>query len=168
MDSRFTEVGADRFMFNPNKGCTGQLTGWLLNKEKMPDIQRGKETQEWDAFLVLTTKPSKGLDREGKVVDVPVGSMVLTPATFKLNDVFTKASVHAKLVFEVCIIPKPNKIDIGHGQTMWLYKLGVDKEHPRPREEFGLPALLAPPENARALPAGGAEAAVASGEDIPF
>ena len=103
MDSRFTEVGADRFMFNPNKGSTGALVGYLINRIEMPDIERGKEKQEWDSLLVKTTRACKGIDRDGKVVDVPVGAEVITPVTFKLNDTFAKAAVHPTKVFEVWI-----------------------------------------------------------------
>ena len=162
----FTEVGTDRFMWNPNKGCDVPLQGYLLNVLEMPVIQRGKDnTQEWKTFLILTTKPTKAIDREKNVVDVPVGSEVLAPATFKLSDTFSKAAVHDVSCFEV-FIKANKKIDIGSGQTMWLYSMAVNKNTIKARKDFGLAALLgptAPP----VLPAG-AETAGADGEAIPF
>lgn len=167
LDDRFTEVGADRFMFNPNKGCTGKLTGYLLNKIEMPDIERGNTKQEWECFLILTTAPCKGIDREKNVVDVPVGSEVLIPGTFKVEDAFAKAAVSSVGCYEVQIVPL-GKQDIGKGQTMWLYKMGYDKKSIKPRSEFGPAAALSAPAAAKALTAGTAETAGASGEDIPF
>lgn len=167
LDDRFTEVGADRFMFNPNKGCTGKLTGYLLNKIEMPDIERGNTKQEWECFLILTTAPCKGIDREKNVVDVPVGSEVLIPGTFKVEDAFAKAATSSVGCYEVQIVPL-GKQDIGKGQTMWLYKMGYDKKSIKPRSEFGPAAALSAPAAAKALTAGTAETAGASGEDIPF
>jgi len=168
MESRFTEVGADRFMFNPNKGSTGALVGYLINRIEMPDIERGKEKQEWDSLLVKTTRACKGIDRDGKVVDVPVGAEVITPVTFKLNDTFAKAAVHPTKVFEVWIEAK-KKIDIGHGQTMWLYQLGVDKASVKDRSEFGLPAILGGSTRGALPPAGAGETVGASAdENVPF
>ena len=167
LDDRFTEVGADRFMFNPNKGCTGKLTGYLLNKVEMPEIERAGQKQEWECFLVLTTAPAKGIDREKNVVDVPVGSEVLIPGTFKIEDAFAKAAVSAAGCYEVQIVPL-HKVDIGHGQTMWLYKMGYDKKSIKPRAEFGPAAALSSPAAVKALAAATAETAGASSEDIPF
>jgi hypothetical protein len=167
LDDRFTEVGADRFMFNPNKGCTGKLTGYLLNKIEMPEIERAGQTQEWECFLILTTAPCKGIDREKNVVDVPVGSEVLIPGTFKVEDAFAKAAVSASGCYEVQIVPL-HKSDIGKGQTMWLYKMGYDKKSLKPRAEFGPAAALSAPAAVKALTAATAESAGASGEDIPF
>lgn len=167
LDSRFTEVGADRFMFNPNKGCTGKLTGYLLNKVEMPDIERGNTKQEWECFLILTTAPCKGINREKNVVDVPVGSEVLIPGTFKVEDAFAKAAVSTVGCYEVQIVPL-GKTDIGKGQTMWLYKMGYDKDSIKPRSNFGPAAELSAPAAVKALSAATAESAGASGEDIPF
>jgi hypothetical protein len=147
--SRFKEVGLDRYMFNPNKGCTGSLTGYILNIVDMPPIQRGKDPQtgqpifqKWVSFLVETTEPCQAIDREKNVVTVPKGQHVLVPSTFKLADTFAKASQNPDFCWEVQITPT-KKVDIGHGQTMWLYKLGVDMETTRQRKSFGPVAGLA-------------------------
>jgi hypothetical protein len=168
----FTEVGADRFMYNPNKGCTGSLQGYLLGKLEMPPIQRGKEPPApWECLLVRTTKPCQGIDRDQKVVDVPVGSDVLTPATFKLDDAFSRAAADPAFCWEVFIAPK-KKTEIGHGQTMWLYALGANKNTKKARNDFGVAALLpgADAAGVKALPQGAAtaEGAGAGSDNIPF
>lgn len=172
--SRFTKVGLDRFMFNPNQGCTGVLQGWLLNTVQMPKIARGKGAdglpieQDWSCYLIKTTAPCKGIDREKKLVDVPVGSEVLIPATFKLSDTFARAAVDPKRVFEVQI-EAIKKLKINAGQTMWLYDMGVDMDGAKPRETFSLAAQLAATE-VRALLAApaGAEIAEETPLDTPF
>jgi len=145
--SRFKEVGLDRFMFNPNKGCTGSLTGYILNVIDMPPIARGKGPdgqpvfQKWFSFLVETTEPCQAIDREKNIVTVPAGQHVLVPSTFKLYDTFAKAAQDPKVCWEVQITPT-KKVDIGKGQTMWLYKLGVDMASTKPRQAFGPNAVL--------------------------
>jgi hypothetical protein len=167
LEDRFSEVGADRFMFNANKGCTGKLTGYLLNEVEMPEIERGNTKQEWKCLLVLTTAPCKAIGRDKAIHDVPAGAEVLVPGTFKLSDTFEKAALHPTQCYEVQIIPL-EKIDIGKGQTMWLYKLGIDKRTIKARSEFGLAGVLAAPSNVKALSAGTAESVGAAGEDTPF
>ena len=167
----FTEVGADRFMFNPNKGCEGFLQGYLLSKLDMPPIQRGKEEPApWECLLVRTTKPCKGLDRDQKVVEVPAGSDVLTPVTFKIGDSFTNAAADPNYCWEVYIAPL-KKTDIGKGgQQMWLYKMGANKSTKKARGDFGVAAILPGAGGVKALPAGAAaaEGAGAGDDAIPF
>ncbi len=167
LDEGFTEVGADRFMFNPNKGCTGKLTGYLLNELEMPEIERAGQKQEWKCLLIFTTKPCKGIGRDKNVVDVPAGSEVLIPGTFKVEDAFAKAAVSPSGCYEVQIIPL-GKTEINKGQTLWLYKMGYKKDSLKPRAEFGPAAALSAPPAAKVLTAGTAETAGAAGEDIPF
>ena len=167
LDEGFTEVGADRFMFNPNRGCTGKLTGYILNELEMPEIERGNTKQEWKCLLVFTTKPCKAIGRDKEVHDVPAGAEVLIPGTFRVTDTFAKAATHPSQCYEAQIIPL-EKIDIGKGQTMWLYKMGVNKNTIKPRSDFGLAGVLSGPATTKALSAGTAEAAGSAGEDIPF
>lgn len=141
---RFKKLGEDRYMFNPNKGCSGSLVGFLLALIPMPPIERGKEMKDWDCFVIRTTEPCKALDREGQVIDVEPGRDVLTPATFKLAEVFSRAAMHPKACFEVYIRPT-KKIDIGSGQTMWLYELGADPRSFRLRTDIGIAAMLPNP-----------------------
>jgi hypothetical protein len=175
----FEEVGLDRFMYNPNKGCTGPLQGYLLGLVAMPPIQRGKEKdgtpimQDWNCLLVRTTAATKGIDREQKVVDVPAGRDVLTPATFRLNDTFERAATDPAFCYEVFVLPQ-SKIDIGGGQTMWLYKMGANKGTKKARAEFGVAGILPGAAAVKALPQGMSQAAeaVAAGTadaaPIPF
>jgi len=171
MWERFKRIETDRFMFNPNKGCTGMLVGYLINVIPMPPIERGRQLQDWECFVVKTTEICKGLNREGDVLDIPVGSEVLIPSTFALGQHFTRVASHPKMCWEVLIHPK-KKIDIRGGQTMWLYDLGANPNNAKPRSEFGANAILAAPEAPKALPVGqaAAETAGASNTDdnIPF
>lgn len=161
-DNRFTKVATDRFMYNPNKGCKKKLIGHLLNLVPMPPLA-GKD---WNAFLIKTTEVTDGLDRESNIVEVPIDSEVLIPATNKLLAHFERASAHPKVCFEVSIDPI-KKIDLGKGKTMWVYDLGVDLKHPKERREFGLAGLLEQNMPAPAQLAAGA-AAVEGVDDIPF
>ena len=172
----FVEVGADRFMYNPNKDCTGALQGYLLGLVDMPALERGKDRdgnkimQQWQCLLVRTTAACKGIDREQKVVDVKPGSDVLTPATFRLNDTFARAAVDPENCHEVFIAPK-KKIDIGHGQTMWLYAMGANPKSVKSRKSFGIAAILPGSTEIKSLPQGSATAEGAgSGSDVatPF
>lgn len=144
---RFKIIETERHMFNPNKGCKGALVGHLINLVPMAPIQRGKEMQEWECFVIKTTEPCEGLDREGNVVKLPAGKEVLTPATYQLAQHLSRAASHPRVCFEVLIEPK-NKIDIGHGQSMWRYDLGVnpDPKSVKARSEFGANAMLGSPE----------------------
>jgi hypothetical protein len=175
---RFRKIETDRFMYNANKGCTKPLVGYLLNLVPMPPIARGKDkqgnliTQDWDSFLSKTTEPTLALDREKKLVDVPVGSEVLVPATFQLSQHFTKVSSHAELCFEVYIEPK-KKIDVGAGQTMWIYDLGANTSNAKKRMEFGAASMLGSPVQ-HVLPPRGQSTAEDAGsgqnesDEIPF
>ena len=172
--SRFTKVITERGMFNPNKGCTGSLVGYLINLEPMPAIQRGNVKQEWDSFVIMITEPCKAINREGQVIEYPVGSEILTPVTHQLSQNFSRVASHPRLCFEVSITPT-KKLDIGKGQTMWIYDLGVNtnKDSVRVRTSFGVHAMLGNPElpiaQLGAKGQTGAETAGAVAEDdIPF
>jgi hypothetical protein len=177
MWERFKKIETDRFMFNPNRGCSGALVGYLINEIPMPPIQRGKNPktgepimQDWECFVIYTTETCKGIDREGNVIDVAKGKEVLVPATFQLGQHFTRVAGHPKLCWEVIISPK-RKIEIGNGQTMWLYDLGANPNGAKERREFGANAILAAPDAPKALPVGQAtaEGAGQAGDDqIPF
>ena len=153
-------------MFNPNQGCTGKLTGYLLNVLEMPEIERGATKQEWKALLILTTAPCKGIGRDKLVTDVPAGAEVLVPGTFKLSGTFNALAVMPNECYECQIVPL-GKADIGHGQTLWQYKLGVDKATVKKRADFGVAGMLAPASATKALPAAG-DTVGGSGEDVPF
>ena len=163
-DAAFKEIATQRFMYNADKCKDIALVGNLLNMLVMPPIERAGVMNPWNAFLILTTRPTKGTDRDKVLVDIPVGSEVLIPATFELTQFLEKAAVSEKFVFEVFIKPK-QKIDLDKGgQTMWLYSLKA-KPEPKARRGFGLAAVLAPLQ----LPGGAAGGTGgASDSDNPF
>jgi hypothetical protein len=163
---RFLKIETERYMYNPNKvgDKTLPLTGYLLNLLKMPDLKGGRE---WYAFLVKLTEPTNVINREKDVISTPTGSEVLIPATHQLTQFFERASVNPHKCFEVRIIPK-KKIDIGGGQTMWIYDLGVDMTTQKDRTAFGPVAMLGAPK-ATTMQQAVAEGVASSPDDeIPF
>lgn len=141
-DAEFREIQTSRFMYNAEK-CGGvPLVGNLLNILSMPPIVRAGKARPWNAFLIRTTRPTKGVGRSEAVEDVPVGAEVLIPATYELDQFFRKAATAEQYVYEVKIQPF-EKIDIGSGQEMWTYKLAA-KPTPEKRGRFGLAAVLGP------------------------
>jgi hypothetical protein len=168
MEDRFTKIETERYMYNPDKtresGKTLRpLIGYLLNHNPMPPM----DDRDWEAYVISTTAPTWGLNREKEIVDVPAGREMLIPATHQLTQFLLKAASHPESVFEMYIMPS-KKIDIGGGKKMWTYELGYDKKSFKPRKEFGPSAMLGAPQ----LPPRGQDTAerVADGKsgDIPF
>lgn len=144
--SRFRKIETESYMFNVEKCYNAlpakdrlPLTGHLVGLQDMPPIKG----REWKAAVILLTAPVHAIDREKKIVKLPVGSRVLIPATWQLQQHLEKAARSPRLVFEVEITPN-KKIDIGGGQTMWTYHLGANPK-PVPRINFGVAGLLDAP-----------------------
>jgi hypothetical protein len=132
-----SKIETDRFMFNPNKGSTKPLVGYLINMIPMPEIAG----RDWNAYVIKTTHPTIALNREQQAVKVPVGSEVLIPATYQLTQHLERAACNSKHCFEVYIEPL-RKTEVGKGQTMWLYELRVDMTATKARSGFGPAAML--------------------------
>jgi hypothetical protein len=148
-DAEFREIATERFMYNADKCKETPLVGHLLNLLPMPPLDTGKDPKtglpvmrDWSAFLIRTTRPVLAINRDKEVITVPPGSEVLIPATYELQQFVSKAATAPEVCFEVRIAPS-KKIELGHGQKMWLYKLAA-KAVPNPRRAFGLTAVLAP------------------------
>jgi hypothetical protein len=135
-DDGFVVIQTQRFMYNVEKCKAKALVGYLMNLVPMPPI----ENRLWHAFVIRTTQPTLGLDREGNVVDVPAGSDVLIPATHELGQFLLKPAFAPKAVYEVRIAAK-TKIKISKIRSMWLYDIGA-KPVPVARSQFGLAALV--------------------------
>jgi len=141
------------------------LIGYLINRLAMPPING----RAWDAFLVRATEPTLGVDRDGNVQELGVGSEVLIPATYELAQFFSRAASSPTNVFEV-FIGADKKIPIGGGQTMWTFELWANPE-PVARAKFGLAAALGEGQRTpapAALPSGDAAEPASAGDDIPF
>lgn len=148
MWSGFERIETDNYMFNPNEGCDLPLVGFILNVIPMPPVKRGKnketglpELQDWDCFVVRTTKPTIAIDREKNPITLPAGKEVLIPATYMIAQHMTKVATHPKSVFEVLISPK-KKVALGNGNKMWTWDLGINMKSETPRSEFGAAAIL--------------------------
>jgi hypothetical protein len=143
----FEKIETERYMYNPNEGCDLPLVGYAINLMPMPPISRGVnkatgqvEWQDWECFIIRTTRPTKALNREKEPVIVPPGKEVLIPATYTLSQHFTQVSTVPDRCFEVLINPK-KKVKIGGGKTMWTWELGWNRNS-QPRGNFGPAALL--------------------------
>jgi hypothetical protein len=172
-DAEFRQIATERFMYNADECKETPLVGFLLNLLPMPPLETGKDPKtgqpvlrDWSAFLIRTTRPVKVKNRDKEIVTVPPGSEVLIPATYELQQFVSKAATAPEVCFELRINPK-KKIDLGHGQKMWIYELAA-KPVPKPRREFGLTAVLAPHQ----LPARAAQPnepdVTSESTDIPF
>jgi hypothetical protein len=165
-EDRFTKIETERYMYNPNKGCDTPLVGYLLNLLPMPPMVMGGEEKEWSCFLFRLTEPCKVINREGVVITVPEGSEVLSPATHQLTQYIERVSSRPDLCFELRVAPK-SKLNIGKGQTMWLYDLAINMNG-KPRKSFGPAAMLGGPP----MLTGGQVAAEQAGgpgaDNIPF
>jgi hypothetical protein len=85
----FTELVDNRTSFKPNvAGMEGvTLRGLLVNLQEMPPAATGP----WSAFTIVATAPTKGVDRDGKIVDVKVGEEIIIANTAGLADLIDKA-----------------------------------------------------------------------------
>jgi len=160
MGAEFQTIETDRLMFKADTCHEKPLIGWLIDKVEMPAIKG----RAWDAFVIRVTEPGLAQDRDGEVVETKVGQEVLIPATYVLAQFMSRAAGHPTLGFKVFIKPK-KKIEIGGGQSMWQYKLGVNPKG-RSLQELGIEMLRAVPQH-KALPTRTSDADTA-GADVPF
>lgn len=142
-DAEFREIATQRYMYKSDECKETPLVGYLLNLLPMAPMKMADgEMREWSAFLIRTTRPVLAFNRDKQIETVPVGSEVLIPATYELQQFITKAATAEGVVFEIRIQPS-KKISLGGVQKMWLYKMAA-KPVPQPRNKFGLTAVIAP------------------------
>ena len=172
--SGLQEIKLDRPMFNPNEGCNLPIKGYLINMIAMPPVKRGKELQDWECLLIKLTRPTKVLNRQKELVTAQVGDEVLMPVTYQLNQGFLPIAAQANKVYEVAALPLEKVKIPKSSQTMWTWRLGVDMNTIKTRDQFGPTAILSGGTDARALPARGqstSEAITVAGEsvdEVPF
>jgi hypothetical protein len=135
-DDGFIAVQTQRYMYNVEKCKEMPLVGWLLSLVEMPPI----DGRVWHAFVIRTTKPTLGIDRDDNVTPVAEGSDVLIPATHELGQYLMKPAFNPRVVFKVKI-QADKKISVGKSRNMWTFKISA---HPTPmlRSGFGIIALL--------------------------
>jgi hypothetical protein len=156
----FIVIQTQRYMYNVDKCREKALCGFLLTLVPMPPI----DGRAWNAFVIRTTKPTLGIDREENVVEVAEGSDVLIPATHELGQYLMKAALNPKGVFEVRIKAKV-KINVGKSREMWTYDIAA-KPVPVSRAQFGVAALVGrlPP----LLTTGETVSGTGGDDEIPF
>lgn len=147
-DKKFHKIVRNRPSWKPAECGKFPLQGKIIKLQSMPPAANGP----WEAFVVLTTKPTKVVE-DDKVRDSKPGEEVIICNTAGLRELeeyaMKKATIH-----EV-IIANPKKIDTKNGQ-MWAYDLSYDDGEPRPAQ-YALAESAAAPR----LPAG-------NQEQIPF
>lgn len=162
-DDGFQAIQTQRYMYNVDQCQAKPLIGHLLAVIPMPPMKE----RAWHAFLIRTTKPTLGINRDDKLVEVPAGEDVLIPATHELVQFLRRPCQHPTGVFEVKIQPD-HKIDLDGGHQMWMYKLAA-KPNPVSRKQFGIIGLV--DMSPRQLTAGAASAESSESwmnSDIPF
>jgi len=165
--SRFKKINTERVFYNTEKCKDKPLIGYLFSMIDVPSKNR-----PFQAFLIRTTEPTLGIDREGNIIDVPVGTDMLIVASHTLQQHLTRAAF-AKSVYEISIQPT-KKIPIGGGQTMWLYDIEVNQERVFDRSSFGVVAAIAQlpissvASSKQLPPAATSEMPQVNEEDIPF
>lgn len=123
----FVELRLDRTIYKPEATGSAVLQGYIIDLMDMPPIKQGKVERAWQAFSLLTTAATKGVDREGNVVDVAADEEIIIPSTFQLHQGLSRFSRDPEKMFEAAILPK-EKIDIGGGQTMWTFRVALGKK----------------------------------------
>jgi len=134
MPEEFTEIKTERYMYKADVCRERPLIGYATDLIDMPPLESGKDKvtgqpimRDWQAILFMTTAPSLAVDRDGQVIDTKVGDEVLIPATHQLLQFLARMASHPTQAWKLFVVPN-KKIDIGHGQQLWLYKLGYNKE----------------------------------------
>lgn len=147
----FIELRLERTIYKPEATGAAILQGYIVDLLVMPPIKQGKTERPWQALLFRTTAPTKGVDREGNVVDVQADEEVIIPATFQLLQGLSRFSRDSEKMFEAAVLPK-DKIDIGGGQSMWTYRVALGKK--TMRREGGYVLGGKPEGDVKALPVG--------------
>ena len=91
------------------------------------------DERPWPVFVFLTTRPTKGADRKGDIVDVGVGEEILVTASAQIAPVLNRYSRDPEVTFEVALMPK-EKMTISGGRTMWTYRVALSGRAPKRRE----------------------------------
>lgn len=118
------ELRLDRTMYSPEKTGSAVVAGFIVDLVDMPPIDQGagKEPRPWQAYIILTTHATKGVDREDNVVDVAPGEEIVVPATFQIQSALARFARDPVNMHELAIQPK-SKIGIGGGRNFWTYRV---------------------------------------------
>lgn len=137
----FVTLETRRYMYNVDKCKEKPLQGFLLNMSAMSPMRDSDGTERpWYAFVIRTTAPTLGINREGELVDVPADSIVLIPATHELTQFLMRPAFDPERIWEVKIKPS-KKIGLDRRRQMWVFDLGT-KPKPVQRFKFGVAGLI--------------------------
>lgn len=130
------DVGKDGVIYSAEKTDKAPIIG-LVYKEQMLAVQ---SERPFKAYFVQLLKPSKGVDSEGKVVDVPIGGELIVPDNAKLKQ---KLAPHLQVqdndhVFALAMEPT-HQMPLDGGKKMWVWDIVKLENAPRSRQKNGLP-----------------------------
>jgi hypothetical protein len=129
----FTPLSTNALIYKPDDCHTHAVQGMLLGRLQMPPV--GGE-REWDVYVLRATKPTIGVDREGKVHAVKAGDEIRVPVTHVLDSDAKMQAISGSTEWTAEVYLKPTqKISIGGGKTLWQYDARMGKPRVRTPEE---------------------------------
>lgn len=90
------------------------------------------EDRVWPVYLFETTKPTKAADRNGDIIDVAAGDMVLVTASAQIAPVLNRYCADPEVMYEIGLLPK-SKEDIGGGKSLWTFRAAISQKPPTKR-----------------------------------
>jgi len=125
-----------RLMYKPEECGKAPVQGIMLGTQEMnPSKENVSENNKaWTALVVKLTKPSKAVDGNDQVVDVPAGEEIFVHG-YDLNSLYAAAN-HQLDAYEVLLIPD-KILALGGGHKMWQFKKAVNPKAYN-RKENGL------------------------------
>lgn len=129
----FMPLSTNALIYKPDDCHTHAVQGFLLSRIQMPPV--GGE-REWDVFVLRATKPTIGVDREGKVHAVKPGDEIRVPVTHVLDSDAKITAISGSTDWTAEVYLKPTqKIAIGGGKNLWQYDARMGKPRARTAEE---------------------------------
>lgn len=122
----FNEIRLERTVWKAETGVpvVGHIVDYM-----MIDL----EERTWPVYVFVTTRPTKGADRNGDIIDVAAGEEILVTASAQIAPVLNRYSRDAHTSNEIAVLPN-GKENIGGGKTMWTYRIAVGKAAERKGE----------------------------------
>ena len=126
----FAELRLERTVYKA-ESCDGvPVVGHIID---FMNIRLEDADRDWPVFIFRTTKPTKGVDRNGDVIDVGVDEEILVTGSAQVLPVLMRYARDPEVMYEVALLPK-SKIDIGGGKSMWTFKAAISQKPPTKRE----------------------------------
>ena len=128
----FAELRLERSVYKAEE-CGGvPVVGHIIDHMTihLDDEDGGRD---WPVFLFRTTRPTKGVSREGNVIDIGVDEEILVTAAAQIQPVLMRYATDPEVMYEVAVAPK-SKVDIGGKRKMWTWRAAISQKPPVKRE----------------------------------